>query len=79
MDVYLAGFRSRGVAVGLVQLVGELRRTGALDSQGVTAIVSAIAEEFTVTRPVGQDAEAFRARVKERLDRLLSNRTDDNG
>ena len=69
--IYLAGFRSRAVAIGMVQLIKELSASGALDSSAVDRIKDAVADELTVARPLGQAADEFREDVKAKLDRLL--------
>lgn len=70
-DIYLAGFRARAAAVGLTQLIVELRQSGALGDDAVDRIRDAVADELTVSRPIGMPADQFRHDIQSRLDRLL--------
>jgi hypothetical protein len=71
MDVDLVGFRAHAAAVGLLQLIKELRVAGNLSDAAVNRIRDAVIDNFSVTRSSHEPEEHFRSRLQTRLDRLL--------
>ena len=71
-EINLAGFRAHGATVGLIQILKELRRSGALDESAISRVRNAVADELALKRPLRADADQFRERIRNRLDRLLA-------
>lgn len=66
------GLRAHATAVGLLQLVHELRRAGVLDQSAVERIKGAIADEIEVCAPRPVMSKDYRTDVRQRLDRLFA-------
>jgi len=71
-DVLLAGFRARASAVGLLQLVVELRRAGAIDADAVGRIRDAMAAELALDRSTARPDQEAQDSVLRHLDQLLA-------
>ena len=71
-EITLAGFRSHAAAVGLIQLIRELRRARVLDDDAVGRVRDAVVDEFTLSKSVHVAERDFRDRLTARLDRLLA-------
>jgi hypothetical protein len=66
------GLRAHATAVGLLQLVQELRHVGILDQPAVERIKAAIADEIEVCAPRPVMSKDYRSDVRQRLDRLFA-------
>lgn len=66
------GLRAHATAVGLLQLVHELRQVGVLDGAAVERIKAAIADEIEVCAPRPVMSKDYRSDVRQRLDRLFA-------
>ena len=71
LEVDLAGFRAHAAAVGFLQLIRELRRSGILDDAAVARVRDAVIDELALSRPMRSAENEFRQRLKARLDKLL--------
>ncbi len=70
-EVNLAGFRAHAAAVGLLQLIRELRLAKVLDDAAVGRFRDAVIDELALSRPMHVEESEFRQRLKTRLDRLV--------
>ena len=71
-EVNLAGFRAHATAVGLLQLIRELRRAEVLDDAAVGRVRDSVIDELALSRPVHLAEGEFRTRLATRLDKLLA-------
>lgn len=71
-SVGLIGLRAQATAVGLLQLVAELRRAGVLDDGAVARIKDAIAKDLALGRPNHTPKEEYEASIRRRLDELFA-------
>lgn len=72
-DLQLIGFRAHATAIGLLQLVKELRAADNLSQDAVTRIRDAMIDDLSLSRSSHEKEEDFRSRLKTRLDGLLGN------
>ena len=70
--VSFVGLRAQATAVGLVQLVAELRRADILSNEAVDRIKTAIAHDINVSRASTRNRTQFEAMVQRRLDILFA-------
>ncbi len=70
--VSFVGLRAQATAVGLVQLVAELRRADILSNDAVERIKTAIAHDINVSRSATRNRAKFEAMVQHRLDILFA-------
>ena len=70
-EIYRADLRGIPAAIGLVQLIKELRRSGALSSAAEKRIREAIVGELVHTRPGRAAAQEYGEDTRARLDRLF--------
>lgn len=66
------GFRAQATAVGLLQLVRELRRANLLDHDAVERIKDAIASDIVLTRPRSATKAGFDQSIRTRLNKLFA-------
>ena len=71
-EVNLAGFRAHAAAVGLLQLIRELRSAGVIDDAATDRVRDAIVDDLALSRSVHVDEGEFRERLASRLDKLLA-------
>ena len=71
-EVDLAGFRAHATAVGVLQLIRELRRAKVLDDAAVGRVRDAVVDELELSRSVHVKEDDFRTRLAGRLDKLLA-------
>lgn len=65
------GIRASGTAIGLFQLLKELRDAGVLGQDAIGRIREAIITDLAATRPRSQTLAEYQTRVRERMDTLL--------
>ena len=65
------GIRASGTAVGLFQLLKELRDAGVLDYDAINRIKEAVIGDLAASRPRTQNLADYEARVRQRMDTLL--------
>lgn len=70
-EVDLSGFRAHATAIGLLQLIRELRSAGVLDDRAVGRVRDAVIDELALSRSVHVAEREFRDRLTMRLDKLL--------
>ena len=70
-EIGLMGFRSRAAVAGLLQLVKELRGSGALGEEAVNRIRDTVVDELSLMRPRHVSREEVRSQLKVRLDKLV--------
>ena len=70
-DLSLAGLRAEATATGLIQLIRELRGSGALAPDAVGRIRDRVVDDLTLSRPIGASEDDFRSDLRRRLDHLL--------
>lgn len=70
-DLQLIGFRAHATAIGLLQLVKELRATDHLTQDAVNRIRDTMIDDLSLSRSSHEKEEDFRARLQTRLDCLL--------
>ena len=65
------GIRDSGTAIGLFQLLKELRDAGVLGQDAIGRIREAIITDLAASRPRSQSLAEYQTRVRERMDTLL--------
>ena len=65
------GIRASGAAVGLFQLLKELRAVGVLGPDAIERIKEAVINDLALSRPRSQTMADYERRVRERLDSLI--------
>jgi hypothetical protein len=70
-EVSLAGFRAHAAAIGLLQLIRELRRAEVLSDSAAGRVRDAIIDDLALSRSVHVEEREFRERLKTRLDKLM--------
>ena len=72
------GIRASGAAIGLFQLLKELRDAGVLGPAAIDRIKEAVITDLAMSRPRSQTLADYQKRVRERMDTLLPARSDDS-
>ena len=65
------GIRASGAAIGLFQLLKELRDADVLGADAINRIKEAVITDLAATRPRSQSLADYERRVRERMDTLL--------
>lgn len=65
------GIRASGAAIGLIQLITELRNVGVLTPEAIGRIKEAIITDLAASRPRSQTSAEYEQRVRERIDILV--------
>ncbi|MGN6619946.1 MAG: hypothetical protein ACTHKR_02635 [Sphingomonas sp.] len=65
------GIRASGAAIGLFQLLKELRDADLLGADAINRIKEAVITDLAATRPRSQSLADYERRVRERMDTLL--------
>jgi hypothetical protein len=65
------GIRASGAAIGLFQLLKELRDAGVLGGDAINRIKEAVITDLAASRPRSQPLADYQARVRERMDTLI--------
>lgn len=71
------GLRAQATTVGLLQLSAELVNAGVLDDEAMARIKDAIFQEIAVTHPRGYNRAEFEKTLKQRLDTIFPQTTDE--
>jgi len=65
------GIRASGAAIGLFQLLKELRDVGVLGPDAIERIKEAVITDLALSRPRSQSMADYEKRVRDRMDSLL--------